>query len=163
MEIERKWLVSGFPQEGIAKINSKVKLEQIYISTEPEIRLRKRRPDGDYPRGIPYRICMKSEGTLSREEFQSEIDSAFYDDVAEYLDKDPIRKYCINYDDGKGHEVSIARVDGSWFYAEVEFDSEAEALDYKFPWPEIVVKEVTKDKAYKMKNYWKRTRLGVKD
>lgn len=134
-------------------------MEQIYISTEPEVRLRKRRPDGDYPRGIPYRIAVKGEGTIARPEFQSEIDGSFYDDVVEYLQLTPIRKYIINYDDGNGHEVSIAHVDNDWFYAEVEFDSVEEALDYQFPWPDIEIADVTDDSKYKMKNYWKRTRL----
>lgn len=162
MEIERKWLVSRFPENVHLKINSKVKMEQIYISTEPEVRLRKRRPDGDYPRGIPYRIAVKGEGTIARPEFQSEIDGAFYDDMVEHLQLAPIRKYIVNYDDGNGHEISIACVDDDWYYAEVEFDSIEEALDYKFPWPEIEIADVTDDPNYKMKNYWKRTRLKKK-
>ena len=44
-------------------------------------------------------------------------------------------------------------------YAEVEFETEEDADNYVFPWPELIIREVTNEKEYKMKNYWKRTRL----
>jgi len=41
----------------------------------------------------------------------------------------------------------------------VEFNNELEAINYDFPWPSLVIEDVTENKEYKMKNYWRKTRL----
>lgn len=155
MEIERKWLVTKFP-EGIEP-DEWLNVEQFYISTEPEVRLRWcEAPIGE--NRIPYRICIKGNGTLSREEYQSAVTKEFYEGCRAFVNQSPIKKSFATYHID-GYEIGIALVDNSWMYAEVEFNSEDEARAYEFPWPDIIQCEVTDDLPYKMKNYWSRTRF----
>lgn len=163
-EIERKWLLRSLPFE---EEESKYWIEQFYISTDPEVRLRRCMPNGNYENRIPYRLTIKGEGSLSRIEIQTAVDEDFYNQALDYVNLDPIQKHFISYKDKKtGHKVEVGVVledvnkgRTPFTYAEVEFDSEEEAFAYQFPWPEIVIKEVTNDPEWKMKNYWRRTRL----
>ena len=155
MEIERKWLVTKFP-EGIEP-DEWGKVEQFYISTEPEVRLRRYEATiGE--NHIPYRICVKGNGTISRDEYQSAVSEEFYEGCKAMISKQPITKSCAVYH-VDGHDITISLVDDSWLYAEVEFNSVHEAFDYEFPWSDIIQAEVTDDTEYKMKNYWSRTRF----
>ena len=157
MEIERKWLLRRVPEK---PPDSKYWIEQFYISTEPEIRLRRCMPDGDYENDVPYRMTLKGDGTLSRSEAEVPVLEQYYQTVLDIINLDPIQKHFLTYNvDGHKIEVSVILNDEKFIYAEVEFGTEEEALEFKFPWPEIVEKEVTEDPAYKMKNYWKRIRL----
>lgn len=69
----------------------------------------------------------------------------------------PINKeqYKLQVDE---HMIVFNNVNNNTFlYAEVEFKTEDEANKYIFPFDDIVIKEVTYDPKYKMKNYWKET------
>lgn len=158
MEIERKWLLRTVPMR---PADSKYWVDQFYLSVNPEVRLRRCVPNGDYPPKVPYRIAIKGDGSLSRKEIQCEVDEDFYEQVLDYVNLEPIKKHYLEYNID-GHEIGIAVIlnDEKFIYAEVEFDSEQEALDYKFPWPELVIKEVTDDPQWKMKNYWSKIRLN---
>ena len=56
-------------------------------------------------------------------------------------------------------EIEMSKVDNNWYYAEVEFKTEEDANNFEFPFPSLVLKEVTYDTAFKMKNYWKSSRI----
>lgn len=58
-----------------------------------------------------------------------------------------------------GYKIEMSKVDDAWYYAEVEFSSEKDANEFEFPFPNLIIKEVTYDKGFKMKNYWKNTRI----
>lgn len=45
-----------------------------------------------------------------------------------------------------------------FIYAEVEFKNEEEMNKFIWPWPEILIKEVSDDPDWYLQNYWKRTR-----
>ena len=47
--------------------------------------------------------------------------------------------------------------ESEFIYAEIEFESEEAANE--FLKPDFLGEEVTNDDSYKMKNYWKRTRI----
>ncbi len=68
MEIERKWLVKGWPEEsmGLTLLKSH-EMEQGYLSTAPTVRLRKEAEDGGE---TEYILCFKSSGGLVREEIE---------------------------------------------------------------------------------------------
>lgn len=162
LEIERKWLLRTLP---MVPADEKFWIEQFYISLEPEVRLRRCMPNGNYENRIPYRMAIKGNGSLSRAEIQTAVDEDFYNQALDFINLDPIEKHHLNYKDVDGYEVSIAVVledvnkgRTGFTYAEVEFETEEEALAYKFPWPEIVIEEVTDKPEWKMKNYWQRTR-----
>ena len=156
MEIERKWLLHRLPAR---HADNMYWVEQFYISTEPEIRLRRCKPNGDYENKKPFVMTLKSGGTLSREEVETAVTEEFYELALDMINLDPIQKNFLVYNEG-GHkvEVSVILNDEKFVYAEVEFASEEEAKAYQFPWPDLVEKEVTDNPEYKMKNYWKRVR-----
>lgn len=157
MEIERKWLLKKLPQQ---EPDEKYWVEQFYLSLEPEVRLRRCSPNGDYENKVPYRITVKGNGTLSRQELESAIDEEFYEQALDFVNLEPIQKHYLVYHES-GYEISVAVILNveTFVYAEVEFTSEEEANSYEFPWLDLVEKEVTDDQNFKMKNYWKRTRL----
>jgi CYTH domain-containing protein len=156
MEIERKFLLNAFP---IAVPYAKSIIYQSYLSTSPEVRIREKVL---WPtEATDYTITVKGEGDLSRFEAETMITHKFYVDTLRFLGKKPIKKNYFKYyiDD---HDIEISLVDdGAFIYAEVEFRSEEEAKAYEWPWPEILEREITYDKNYKMKNYWLDTRCGL--
>lgn len=142
MEIERKWILKRVPTEFHLVKNSKV--EQLYISINPEVRLR-------YNSGSkePFRITVKGEGTLSREEIETEISEDFYNQIKNFVGKSPITKDYSIFNCG-GYPLAVSVVDnGAFIYAEVEFESEEQARNFQLPIDDAV--EVTDDPNYKMK------------
>ena len=149
MEIERKWILQRVPTEFRLVRNSQV--EQFYISTSPEVRLRHNPASNE-----PFRITIKGEGTLSREEIETQVSENFYTQVKEFVNKSPIKKDDSIFNCG-GYPLAVSVVDdGAFIYAEVEFESEEQARDFQLPIDDAV--EVTENTEYKMKNYWLRTR-----
>ena len=62
MEIERKWLIDGFPA-GLPLLKE-ARVRQGYISTAPVVRIR----ESVNADGCRCVLCFKGEGTLAREE-----------------------------------------------------------------------------------------------
>ena len=62
MEIERKWMVTGWP-EGLT-CTEEYRMDQGYISVRPTVRIRREALTGGPTRHV---LCFKGEGTLSRE------------------------------------------------------------------------------------------------
>jgi CYTH domain-containing protein len=154
VEIEKKFLVSGFPN---AEVVSTSQSSAIYITVKPEIRLRALSRNGETRCHLTY----KSAGTLTRTEIETEVGLEFTQQMFAEFGADPIQKEIRVYNDN-GHEVVVARVDAGsaseFYYAEVEFDSEEEALAYQYPFDGLIA-DVTEDRSYKMKNYWVHTRI----
>lgn len=149
MEIERKWILKRVPTEFRLVRNSQI--EQFYLSTSPEVRLRHNPASNE-----PFRITVKGEGTLSREEIETKISENFYNQIKEFVGKPPIKKDYSIFNCG-GYPLAVSVVDnGEFIYAEVEFESEEQALNFQLPIDDAV--EVTDNSEYKMKNYWLRTR-----
>lgn len=159
MEIERKWLLKRVPA---TPADAKYFVEQFYLSLDPEVRLRRAVPNGDYPSKAPYRIAIKGNGTLSREEIQCEVSEDFYNRARDFVNLQTIEKHYLEYN-VNGSEVGVAVVltNPGFIYAEVEFETEEEAMAYQFPWPDIVEKEITDDLSYKMKNVWRRIYMPI--
>lgn len=149
MEIERKWILQKVPTE--FRLVRNTQMEQFYVSTNPEVRLRHNPASNE-----PFRITIKGEGTLSREEIETKISENFYNQVKEFVNKSPIKKdYSIFNCAGYPLAVSVVD-DGAFIYAEVEFESEEQARNFQLPIDDAI--EVTENPEYKMKNYWLRTR-----
>lgn len=156
LEIERKFLMDGFPI-GLELI-SEVEVEQGYISFEPELRIRKAL---DKRTGKEeFWLTLKGEGDLTRREVETEISSDFYYDTADFLEVRMIQKEYRKYRLGEWKlEVSLVDPGTDWefFYAEIEFPTEQDAKDFVVP--AYFGREITFNEDYKMKNYWKRTRM----
>lgn len=158
MEIERKFLLTGFPF-GLQTLEEKY-LEQGYLHCgSPEVRIRK----GVLKDRIEYKLAIKGDGLLSREEVEFDISEAEYEQLKTIVPAKMITKDYKVYD-LEGLRLEVSYVDAGnhseFFYAEIEFSSEEEAE--KFNPPSFLFEEVTYDRNYKMKNYWKRTRLKEK-
>ena len=156
LEIERKFLMDGFPI-GL-EIISEVDIEQGYVSTEPEVRIRKA-VDRNTGRE-EFRMTLKGEGTLTRNEIETSITSDFYYDTVDFLEVNMIQKDYKKYKLGQW-KFEVAHVDpgtdNAFFYGEIEFPTEEDAKDFIVP--NYFGREITFNEDYKMKNYWKRTRL----
>lgn len=164
MEIERKWIVTDEGEfcEQMANLNAKLvgqyEIDQFYISTRPEVRLRKCVPVCG-PEKSPYKMTIKGHGTLSRTEIEQTVLKSFYEQTKLFVGLPPISKsYAVyNLD---GYKLEVSNVEGQFTYIEVEFDSEKQAYDYQLPFTDCVT-EVTDDPKYKMRRYWEKTRLGA--
>ena len=155
LEIERKFLMDGFPV-GL-ELLSEVEIEQGYISFDPEVRIRRARDLRTEKE--EYRITMKGNGDLAREEVETDISADFYYDAAVFLSGRVIKKDYKKYKFGPWKlEVALVDPGTSWefYYAEIEFPTEQEARDFVVP--DFFGEEITYNEDYKMKNYWKRTR-----
>ena len=131
---------------------------QGYLSTDPEVRIRSSKKDTH----TDYKLTVKGDGTLSRDEFEIFVARDFFDGVRRIIDKPFISKLCRKYQLDGGLILECSHVDAArkseFMYAEIEFESELQAL--AFEPPPYLGREVTYDPEYKMKNYWQKTRLA---
>lgn len=125
MEIERKFLINEIPFD-ISQYESH-SIEQAYLCTEPVVRIR--RQDND------YYLTYKSKGLLVREEYNLPLTEESYLHLLKKADGNiitkerfliPYDKYTIELDIFKG------RFQGT-ILAEIEFETEAEAVDFLPP------------------------------
>ena len=160
VEIERKWLLEGDVPEGL-KVIGKCNMYQGYISTKPEVRLRVEKYDDN---NCKFEMTIKGEGGIIRDEVQYNITKSEYNrliSIGGLRECQLIHKQYTRYEHGK-HSIEVSYVDkgliSEFAYIEIEFSSEEEAKAFKAP--EWFGKEITYDSSYKMKNYWKTTRLA---
>lgn len=148
-EIERKWLMNGFPR---LKIIKEFIITQGYLSIDPELRVRKK--ENTINRYMNHKLTIKGNGDLKRIEVEKDISFEEYNQLKTMVPGDMIRKDYRVYD-YNGFKLEISSVDfGSFYYAEIEFKSEEEAN--AFIAPDWFGEEITYDKSYKMKNYFTR-------
>ena len=76
MEIERKWMVNGWP-EGLP-LKEEFAMRQGYISVRPTVRIREEALTGGKTH---YVLCFKSGSGLAREEIERDIDPALFNDL----------------------------------------------------------------------------------
>lgn len=161
-EIERKWLLKGGDFDFPDDVNIvREQLWQYYLDVifdangkiAHEIRIR-------YKAGSNNgKMTFKSGSGLERIEIEDKLFSArkFVAKLSKETGKNPIKKEKFTIF-GKGNPIEICIVDDAWSYAEVEFDSVREAKKYVFPFPEMIISEVTDVPKYNMAYYWKSTR-----
>lgn len=166
MEIERQWLfdINKVPERFCFCHKD---MEQSYLSLEPEVRLRKETPnlvfELVFETCMTYWITIKGNGDLSREEINKQITKEEYEALKRIgnITEDKVIKkiHWETYIDQYKLELNIVDkgTENEFCYGEIEFGSEEEALAFEpLDW---FGEEVTYDNSYKMKNYWKRTRL----
>lgn len=157
MEIERKW---HMPHAPALPARTHTRMSQSYLSLTPEVRIRKYE---DLMNGAPerYDLTIKSEGTLAREEIVKPLTAEEYAILLRMTGGcAPIVKDHRSYD-YEGYELEFSTVDegraGGFTYAEVEFPS-VEAARSFVP-PAWFGEETTEQQGFRMKSYWKTTRL----
>ena len=132
MEIERKWMVTGWP-EGLTQ-TSDYQMDQGYVSVRPTVRIRREALQGGRTALV---LCFKGAGTLSREEIETEIDAELFAKLEHLIGKPLIRKERRGYRLPGGLTLEVNCVDPdlptAFWYAEVEFETEAQALAWDPP------------------------------
>ena len=119
MEIERKWMVTGWPA-GLEQ-TSVYNMDQGYISVRPTVRIRREALQGGRTALV---LCFKGEGGLSREEIETEIDAALFARLEHLIGKPLIHKERRGYQLPGGLTLEVNCVDPdlptAFWYAEVD-------------------------------------------
>ena len=121
MEIERKWMVNGWP-EGLP-LKEEFAMRQGYISVRPTVRIREEALTGGETH---YVLCFKSGGGLAREEIERDIDPALFNDLeTKIIGRPLIPKLRRSYLLPDGAVLEVNHVDEGqpteFWYAEVEY------------------------------------------
>ena len=121
MEIERKWMVNGWP-EGLP-LKEEFAMRQGYISVRPTVRIREEALTGGETR---YVLCFKSGGGLAREEIERDIDPELFNDLeTKIIGRPLIPKLRRSYLLPDGAVLEVNHVDEGqpteFWYAEVEY------------------------------------------
>ena len=159
MEIERRWLVEGWPDLSPAAV---LHMDQGYFTTRPAIRIRREALQGG---PTAYVLCFKGGAGLVREEIELEVDQDRYERLKAMLGLPMIEKEQRRYPLPGGLTLEVNSVDphleSGFFYAEVEFSDEPSALAWKPPeeLADYLSHEVTGQPGESMAAYWARTRL----
>ncbi len=163
MEIERKWMVSGWPKQEFTLLKEEA-MRQGYISVEPTVRIRE---EANQASGeTEYILCFKSSGKLSRKEIEFPIPKGRFDELEDLIGLPLIPKIRRTYVLPSGHHLEVNHVDEGlpteFWYAEIEYQSEAEARGYD-PAADGLASylndDVTEQPGQSMGAYWVQTRL----
>ena len=154
MEIERKFLMDGFPA---LPATCEATMLQGYLCCAPVVRIRSKETAGQ----TSYKLCFKGQGTLVREEIELPIDADTFRRLCNLLPGALIRKEWKTYALEGGLTLECSLVDAgtpeSFYYAEVEFSTVQQAR--AFVPPSYFGKEVTEDPSNSKNQYWRHTRL----
>jgi adenylate cyclase len=161
MEIERKWMVKGWP-EGLEQTEEYL-MRQGYVSVAPTVRIREEALQGGK---TEYVLCFKSAGGLLREEVETSVSKEFFEELEQKIIGKPlVPKHRRGYALPGGRTLEVNHVDQGapteFWYAEVEFATEAEALAFRpeaFGLGEYLHQEVTGQPGQSMGAYWEQTR-----
>ena len=161
MEIERKWLVAGWPEGAVP--SHTYRMDQGYIALSPTVRIRREAEEGV----VRHVLCFKGKADaagLAREEIETEIAPDLFSRLEGLIGLPLIRKEQRRYPLEGGLVLEVNQVDqgepGSFFYAEVEFPDEDSARAWGPPgaWAAYLSRETTGQPGESMAAYWARTR-----
>ena len=158
MEIERRWLVDGWPEGAPAQVWH---MEQGYFAVRPAVRIRREARVGG---PVQYVLCFKGRGGLAREEIELPVPEEDYTRLITLLSGPMIQKEQRRYPLPGGLTLEVSSVDpaldSGFFYAEVEFPDEdaARAWAPPEPWAAYLSRETTGQPGESMAAYWARTR-----
>ena len=165
MEIERKWMVTGWPQADYPLL-SEQSMRQGYVSVSPTVRIREEAmKDGE----TEYILCFKSSGGLARKEIEMAVPKEKFLELEDLIGRPLIPKVRRTFLLPDGLKLEVNHVDEGlpteFWYAEIEYGSIEEAENWK-PSDDyletFLSDEVTLDPSQTMGAYWVRTRLQKK-
>ena len=150
MEIERKWMVNGWP-EGLP-LKEEFAMRQGYISVRPTVRIREEALTGGKTR---YVLCFKSGGGLAREEIERDIDPALFNDLeTKIIGRPLIPKLRRSYLLPDGAVLEVNHVDEGQPTEEAARSWQPAAVGLA----DYLSDEVTDQPGQSMGAYWEQTR-----
>lgn len=174
IEIERKWMVRGWPHDYMPLLKEEV-MRQGYVSVTPTVRIREEKcvysseisiKEGSDCVCDDFILCFKSKGGLSRKEIEFSIEKKYFDEISELIGLPLIAKTRRTYLVSNGSHLEVNHVDqglpGEFWYAEIEFESEEEANGFdpkEYGLGDYLVDDVTGQKGSSMGEYWLETRV----
>ena len=162
MEIERKWMVTGWPQAEYPLI-SEQRMRQGYVSVSPTVRIREEAlKDGE----TEYILCFKSGGGLARKEIEMAVPKDKFLELEDLIGRPLIPKVRRTFRLPDGLSLEVNHVDEGlpteFWYAEIEYGSIKEAkawIPSDAYLAGYLADEVTLNPSQTMGAYWVRTRL----
>lgn len=169
LEIERKWMVTGWPDHQLPLLFEQ-NMNQGYVTVHPTVRIREENTvlsnDPKHPVTDSYVLCFKSSGLLSRKEIEINIEKEKYEQLEDLIGLPLIHKVRRTYQLKEGRKLEVNHVDAgqptAFWYAEIEFSSEAEARAYDPRMDHLedfLSDDVTNQPGQSMGAYWESTRL----
>ena len=166
MEIERKWMVKGWPEgDGfpLLPLKEEFAMRQGYISVRPTVRIREEALKGG---DTAYILCFKSGGGLAREEIERPIDRQLFEELERKIIAKPlIGKIRRSYRLPDGLVLEVNHVDEGqpteFWYAEVEYPTVEAARSWQpeaFGLGDYLSDDVTDQPGQSMGAYWEQTR-----
>ena len=160
MEIERKWMVTGWPDLPLLYTHY---MRQGYISVHPTVRIREEALEGGK---TDYILCFKSQGKLSRKEIEIPLEKKSFDELEDLIGLPLIVKTRKTYALPNGHKLEVNAVDvgldSEFMYAEIEFNSIEEAKSFdpaSLGIERYLSDDVTMQDGQSMGAYWEETRM----
>lgn len=167
MEIERKWMVKGWPEESASlPLVREQLMRQGYVTVYPTVRIREEAEKGG---STEYILCFKSppsRGGLSRKEIEFPITPEQFAQLEDLIGFPLIPKLRRSYrlEDGLVLEVNLVDqgMETEFMYAEIEYETEEQARSWNpadSALSEYLNDEVTGQPRQTMGAYWQTTRV----
>lgn len=167
MEIERKWMVKGWPEESASlPLVREQLMRQGYVTVYPTVRIREEAEKGG---STEYILCFKSppsRGGLSRKEIEFPITPEQFAQLEDLIGFPLIPKLRRSYRlaDGLLLEVNLVDqgIETEFMYAEIEYETEEQARSWDpadSALSEYLNDEVTGQPRQTMGAYWQTTRV----
>lgn len=166
LEIERKWMVNGWPETKTPlPVLKEERMRQGYVTVEPTVRIREESVTGG---ATTYILCFKSKGLLTRKEIEMEISREKFLLLEDLIALPLIPKIRRTYKLPSSLSLEVNHVDEGlpteFWYAEIEFDSEDAANMYDPSADGLkayLSDDVTGQPGQSMGAYWIRTRCAA--
>ena len=166
MEIERNWMVNGWPEGDVfppLALVEEFSMRQGYLCVHPTVRIREEALKGG---GTAYILCFKSGGGLAREEIERAIDKQLFEELEQKIIGKPlIPKLRRSYRLPDGLVLEVNHVDEGqpteFWYAEVEYPTVEAACSWDpaaCGLADYLNDDVTDQPGQSMGEYWLKTR-----
>ena len=164
MEIERKWMVNGWPED--LPLYCEQMMRQGYISVRPTVRIREEvlLREGK-PEQTEHILCFKSGGGIARQEIEFPIAENHFRQLEELIGLPLIPKLRRTYELPDGLHLEVSLVDEGmpteFWYAEIEYETVQEAEEWDpavAGLEDYLSDEVTGQPGQSMGAYWEKTR-----
>ncbi len=167
MEIERRWMVKGWPEESASlPLVREQLMRQGYVTVYPTVRIREEAEKGG---STEYILCFKSppsRGGLSRKEIEFPITPEQFAQLEDLIGFPLIPKLRRSYRLADGLLLEVNLVDQGmeteFMYAEIEYETEEQARSWDpadSALSEYLNDEVTGQPRQTMGAYWQTTRV----